>query len=108
MRKIISLFLFCLVAVMMIPCSGKTVKMAVLSDTHVTPGNETDAALRKAVTEINASDVDVVVLNGDLTNEGSDEQLRNIKQIVDGFKKNQQFLRRRRCFAQIRMLGSAC
>lgn len=87
MRKIISLFLFCLVAVMMIPCSGKTVKMAVLSDTHVTPGNETDAALRKAVTEINASDVDVVVLNGDLTNEGSDEQLRNIKQIVDGFKK---------------------
>jgi len=87
MQKIISLVAFCLLSVLAMPCSGKTVKMAILSDIHVTPGNENDVALKKVVAEINASDADVVVLNGDLTNEGSDEQLRNVKATLDGIVK---------------------
>lgn len=62
-------------------------KFAILSDIHVTPGNANEAQLKAAVAEINKSDVDVVVLTGDLTNEGSDVQLRNVKSILDGLTK---------------------
>ena len=63
---------------------GGVVRLAILSDVHVTPGNANEGKLREAVAEINAADVDAVMLTGDLTNEGSDEQLRNIKGILDG------------------------
>lgn len=58
-------------------------RIAVLSDIHVTPGNENETQLRAAVAEINASPFDAVVIDGDLTNEGSDEQLINVKAILD-------------------------
>ncbi|MDE6653467.1 MAG: metallophosphoesterase, partial [Muribaculaceae bacterium] len=61
-------------------------RIAVLSDVHVTPGNANETMLRMAVEEINAADFDFVVMNGDLTNEGSDEQLRNVKGILDGIR----------------------
>ncbi len=63
-------------------CAGAQ-RIAVLSDIHVTPGNENEIQLRAAVAEINASPFDVVVVDGDLTNEGSDEQLANVKAIID-------------------------
>ena len=63
---------------------GGVVKLAILSDVHVTPGNDNEGKLREAVAEINATNVDAVMMTGDLTNEGSDEQLRNIKSILDG------------------------
>lgn len=58
-------------------------RIAVLSDVHVTPGNAADSALRVAVEEINGSDFDLVVVNGDLSNEGSDAELANVKSIID-------------------------
>lgn len=61
-------------------------RMAVLSDIHVTPGNENEAQLRKAIAEINASDFDFVVVNGDLGNEGSDAELNNTKAILSQIK----------------------
>lgn len=60
--------------------------IAVLSDVHVTPGNANEAALRNAVAEINASPFDIVVMNGDLGNEGSDVEMSNIKAILDQIK----------------------
>lgn len=63
---------------------GGVVRLAILSDVHVLPGNANEGKLREAVAEINATDVDAVMLTGDLTNEGSDEQLRNVKGILDG------------------------
>ena len=78
-------FAFLLATVMMaIAVQGGVVKLAILSDVHVTPGNANEGKLREAVAEINATDVDAVILSGDLSNEGSDEQLRNIKAILDG------------------------
>ena len=59
-------------------------RIALLSDVHVTPGNANDKALRVAVREINNGDFDFVVVNGDLTNEGSDSEIDNIKEILDG------------------------
>ncbi len=59
-------------------------RIAVLSDIHVTPGNENDRQLRLAVEEINRGGFDYVVLNGDHSNEGSDVELANVKSIMDG------------------------
>lgn len=58
-------------------------KIALLSDIHVTPGNENDRMLRLAVKEINEGGFDYVIINGDLTNEGSDEEINNVKSILD-------------------------
>ena len=69
--------------VLSLAMQGGVVRLAILSDVHVTPGNANEGKLREAVAEINAADVDAVMLTGDLTNEGSDEQLRNIKGILD-------------------------
>ena len=62
-------------------------RIAVLSDLHVIPGNENDRQLRLAVEEINHGEFDYVVVNGDISNEGSDEQLLNAKEILDGISK---------------------
>ena len=64
--------------------AAQTQRIALLSDVHVTPGNANDKALRDAVREINNGDFDFVVVNGDLTNEGSDSEIANIKEILDG------------------------
>ncbi len=78
------LMLFFVAAVLLsLAMQGGVVRLAILSDVHVTPGNANEGKLREAVAEINAADVDAVMLTGDLTNEGSDEQLRNIKGILD-------------------------
>lgn len=69
-----------------IPVSAQHLKIAVLSDVHVTPGAPADSMLRAAVSEINTQPFDAVVVNGDLTNEGSDEQLYNVAEILKGLK----------------------
>ncbi len=61
-------------------------RIAVLSDVHVTPGNANESQLRLAVDEINAADFDVVIMNGDLGNEGSVEELENVKSILDNIR----------------------
>ena len=81
MKRLFSLFIA--VLVLSLAMRGGVVRLAILSDVHVTPGNANEGKLREAVAEINATDVDAVMLTGDLTNEGSDEQLRNIKGILD-------------------------
>ena len=83
MKKRLMFFLV-LAAVLTLPVQGRVVRLAILSDVHVTPGNANEGKLREAVGEINATDLDAVMMTGDLTNEGSDVQLRNIKDILDG------------------------
>ncbi|MDE6207220.1 MAG: PQQ-binding-like beta-propeller repeat protein [Muribaculaceae bacterium] len=61
-------------------------RIAVLSDVHVTPGNANEHKLREAVAEINSLPFDLVVMNGDLGNEGSDVELTNVKAILDQVK----------------------
>ncbi|MDE6542266.1 MAG: PQQ-binding-like beta-propeller repeat protein [Muribaculaceae bacterium] len=67
-------------------CCASAQRIAVLSDIHVTPGNENDRQLRRAVDEINTGAFDYVVVNGDLSNEGSDAELANVKSILDGIR----------------------
>ncbi len=68
----------------MAPAAANAQKFAVFSDIHVTPGNENDRMLRKAVEEVNKGGFDYVIVNGDLTNEGSDAEINNVKSILDG------------------------
>ena len=77
------LMLLLAVAALSLAMQGGVVKLAILSDIHVTPGNINDGKLRQAVDEINALDVDAVMVTGDLTNDGNDEQLKNVKSILD-------------------------
>ncbi len=78
---------FLVITILLVSSTCYAQKFAILSDIHVTPGNANEDKLQEAVVEINASDVDAVIVSGDLTNEGSDEQLRNVKQILDGIAK---------------------
>ena len=88
MKTPITFFKFFLViTILLVSSTCYAQKFAILSDIHVTPGNANEGKLQEAVVEINASDVDAVIVSGDLTNEGSDEQLRNVKQILDGIAK---------------------
>ncbi len=82
MRRIVALLVA--VAIVSLTLQAGVVRLAILSDVHVTPGNLNMKKLTEAVTEINATDVDAVMMTGDLTNEGSDEQLQTVKGILDG------------------------
>lgn len=62
-------------------------KITLLTDIHVNPGNHREEKLKQVIEDINGNDTELVVLSGDLTDEGSDEQLANVKSILDGIKK---------------------
>lgn len=61
--------------------------IAVLSDLHVSPGNDNDKVMPQLVEAINADDSDLVVVTGDLTNRGSDAELKNIHMRLLGIRK---------------------
>lgn len=83
MKKRIS---YILTALLMLFTAAESLaqRIAVLSDIHVMPGAANESQLRLAVDEINRGGYDAVVITGDLTNEGSDVQLANVKSILDG------------------------
>ena len=76
-----SLFLLALTAISSFTCGAQ--RIAVLSDIHVSPGSRSDSVLRVAVDEINALPCDLVVVSGDLTYEGLNSELVNVKSILD-------------------------
>ena len=62
-------------------------KITLLTDIHVVPGNNKEEMLKHVIEDINNNETEIVVLSGDLTDEGSDEQLYNVKSILDTIKK---------------------
>lgn len=66
---------------------GNAERITLLSDIHVNPGNHREQMLREVIDDINNNDTELVILSGDLTDEGSDEQLSNVKSILDNIKK---------------------
>lgn len=86
LRRSFSFLLLC-VCGLLCAFDASAVRFAFLSDVHVVPGNKNDSALRVAVKEINASNVDAVVVAGDLSNEGSDVQIENVYNILKYIKK---------------------
>lgn len=76
-----------LIAIISVNIVYGDIRIALLTDTHVSPGTVNDVKLREAVSEINNGDFDVVIVSGDLTNTGSDEELLNVKGILDKITK---------------------
>ena len=65
MNKIIRVF--CVAAMLACAIVASAQRFAIFSDIHVTPGNANEGKLMEAVAEVNASDVDAVIVSGDLT-----------------------------------------
>jgi len=81
MKQLYRTFILLIIAVVSIATHGQ--RIAILSDIHISPGNASEPKLREAVREINVSPFDLVIMAGDLTNEGSDCELANVKSILD-------------------------
>lgn len=62
-------------------------KVTLLTDIHITPGNHREEKLKQVIADINSNDTELVILSGDLSDEGSDEQLKNVKSFLDLIKK---------------------
>ena len=84
MKHFMKLFAVAIMAVVAINASAQHI--AVLADVHVTPGNDRDTALRAVVEEINSQPFDLVIMAGDMTNEGSDTELANVNSILSQIK----------------------
>lgn len=67
--------------------TADTLRVVFFTDIHVTPGNPQDSLFRIAVAEANASDADLVIFGGDLTNMGSDRELAHVYQLMSQLEK---------------------
>jgi predicted MPP superfamily phosphohydrolase len=63
-----------------------TIKFAHLTDLHVSVGNENDFLLQDIIKEINNSDHEFVVITGDLTNRGADDELKHVHSLLSKLK----------------------
>ncbi|MDR1516725.1 MAG: PQQ-binding-like beta-propeller repeat protein [Dysgonamonadaceae bacterium] len=86
MKKILSALFFALLAGF-VSAQTTPFKFALITDTHVSnPANNED--LRRAVADINAQpDIDFVIHSGDVSEFGSDEELKTAKSILDSLQK---------------------
>src|SRR5437868_9401689 len=68
------------------PAQTKTFRFAFISDTHIgSPNGGAEEDLRRTVADINSmKDIAFVVITGDITELGTDEQVQLAKQILDG------------------------
>ena len=66
---------------------GDTLRVAVFTDTHVSPGSAADENLAQAVDFVNGSDYDFVIVAGDVSNVGSDAELENVYNKLAALKK---------------------
>ena len=64
-----------------------TLRTVFFTDIHVTPGNVQDSLFRIAVAEANASDADLVIFGGDLTNMGSDREQAHVHGLMSQLRK---------------------
>ena len=84
MKKSLLLGLFCLIY---FNCAAQNFKYAFVTDTHIgTATGEED--LRRTVADINAQkDIDFIIVTGDITEMGTNEELKLAKEILSGLTK---------------------
>ena len=73
---------------LMVAAQTKPFRFAFVTDTHIgSPSGAAEEDLRRTVADINAmTDIDFVVITGDITELGTWQELRTAKQILDGLK----------------------
>lgn len=64
--------------------SNKGLRIAFLTDIHVSPGAVSESNLEKIVSEINVGQYDFAVVTGDVTNTGLDTELVTVHRILSG------------------------
>lgn len=82
------LFAFFLLVSFSVHAQNKVFRFAFISDTHIgSPNGGAEEDLRRTVADINAmNDIAFVVITGDITELGTDRELRVAKQILDSLK----------------------
>ncbi|MCQ2135545.1 MAG: PQQ-binding-like beta-propeller repeat protein [Bacteroidales bacterium] len=74
----------------LLPCifvsAQESLRWAFMADLHVSVDSRSADDLRACVKDINAQDVDFVIVAGDVTNFGSDKEIRLAKGILDSLK----------------------
>ncbi|MFH7005149.1 outer membrane protein assembly factor BamB family protein [Flavobacterium bizetiae] len=80
------LFIFIIVSGFSQTEKSEIIKFVQLTDLHVSVGNENDFLLQNIVKEINNSDFEFVVVTGDLTNRGADDELKQVHSILSELK----------------------
>lgn len=63
------------------------IKFIQLTDLHVSVGNDNDFLLQNIVKEINNSDFEFVIVTGDLTNRGADDELKQVHSTLSKLQK---------------------
>jgi outer membrane protein assembly factor BamB/predicted phosphodiesterase len=79
------LFVFLTLIVLITKAQRKPFRFAFLSDTHIgSPNGSAEEDLRRTVRDINAmTDIVFVVITGDITELGTNEEIKRAKQILD-------------------------
>ena len=68
---------------------SRSIRVALLADLHITPGNTNEQAMEGLVADINSQDLDLVVVAGDITNAGSDAELKCAFNYLKNIRHNQ-------------------
>ncbi|MES2275888.1 MAG: PQQ-binding-like beta-propeller repeat protein [Bacteroidota bacterium] len=89
MKKTILLYLFLISVCLKLSAQNASWQFAHVSDTHVNLTNQTSVEdLRRTVRDINANpDLQFVIISGDITEFGADEELKMAKTILDSLNK---------------------
>ncbi|MDF1548347.1 MAG: metallophosphoesterase, partial [Bacteroidales bacterium] len=66
--------------------NSDTIRFAFLTDLHVSPGNVNELKLYDIVDEINSQNLDFVVVTGDLSNTGSNDELLAVQKALDNLQ----------------------
>lgn len=66
--------------------NDEKIKFVHLTDLHVSDGNDNDFLLQEIVNEINGSSNEFVVITGDLTNRGDDDELHRVHAILENLE----------------------
>src|ERR1051326_1231585 len=87
MRKYM-LVLLVFILVTTVQAQLKPFRFAFISDTHIgSPDGKAEEDLRRTVNDINSmNDISFVVLTGDITELGTNDEIKSAKRILDSFR----------------------
>ena len=88
MRRLLFL-LFSTLCVSATYAGSRAIRVALLADLHITEGNNNHKAMDGLVADINSQDFDLVVVAGDITNAGSDAELKCAFNCLKNIRHNQ-------------------
>jgi len=83
MKRLILFYVALSFGIALFAQTDKALRFAFLTDIHVTPDAPSEVALNGIVDEVNTGDYAFLMVTGDLTNTGSDEELQTVKKALD-------------------------